>query len=356
MLAAHLGLVAAAGKNPIEAGNRNVSLSLSGQVNRAILYTYDGEDSDFFNVDSDFSSTRFRIIGKYMHHDDFSVGATIEIQLESNSTADVSQDNKTTNGDDGDAISERKMELYFDSKQFGRLTLGQGSMASDGTSEVDLSGADLIIYSGPCDMAGGVKFRNDVTNVLTDTVVCDAFDNLDGLGRDDRIRLDSPVLYGFKGSFSWATDDRWDWALRYGSKFGDFSAAAAVGYSMRPDPVNHQINGSFSVLHSSGVNLAFAGGKRDVDAQDDPFFYYVKLGFTREFWSIGASSFAIDFYRGENFDQNNDEGTSVGAGFVQDLDAFGTELYIGLRNYDLDRDGMDLNNIFAVLTGARVKF
>jgi len=37
-------------------------------------------------------------------------------------------------------FTERKLEIYFDSKRLGRLWLGQGDTASNGTSEVDLSG------------------------------------------------------------------------------------------------------------------------------------------------------------------------------------------------------------------------
>ena len=36
-------LAIAAESNPVAADNKNVSLSLSGQVNRALLYIYDGE-------------------------------------------------------------------------------------------------------------------------------------------------------------------------------------------------------------------------------------------------------------------------------------------------------------------------
>ena len=65
---------------------------------------------------------------------------------------------------------------------------------------------------------------------------------------------------------------------------------------------------------------------------------------------------SIDYYYGEEIDVPEDEGQSVGFGFVQSIDAFATDIYLGLRNYDLDREGADLENIFAVLTGARIKF
>ena len=51
-----------------------------------------------------------------------------------------------------------------------------------------------------------------------------------------------------------------------------------------------------------------------------------------------------------------DEAKTYGAQFVQDLELWGTEIYGGYRNYALDRPGTSLDDIDAVLTGARVKF
>ncbi|MCH8240016.1 MAG: hypothetical protein IIB62_08205, partial [Proteobacteria bacterium] len=47
----------------VRKGNRKVSVKLSGQVNRAILFWDDGEDQDVYYVDLDNSSTRIRING-----------------------------------------------------------------------------------------------------------------------------------------------------------------------------------------------------------------------------------------------------------------------------------------------------
>jgi hypothetical protein len=41
---------------------------------------------------------------------------------------------------------------------------------------------------------------------------------------------------------------------------------------------------------------------------------------------------------------------------VQNLDAYATELYAGLRQYELDQDGPEVDGVFAFFTGARVKF
>lgn len=68
-------------------------LVLSGQVNRGILITDDDENSNVFFVDNDNSSTRINLTGKTRFNQDIAVGGVIEVQFESNSTAEVSQDN-----------------------------------------------------------------------------------------------------------------------------------------------------------------------------------------------------------------------------------------------------------------------
>ncbi|MCZ6849821.1 MAG: hypothetical protein O7F75_13370, partial [Alphaproteobacteria bacterium] len=65
------------------------SLTMSGQVNRAFLIANDGNDSEVFHVDNDASSTRIRWVGKGKVTENFDAGMLIEVQLESNSTADI---------------------------------------------------------------------------------------------------------------------------------------------------------------------------------------------------------------------------------------------------------------------------
>ena len=339
----------------VQPGNKNVSLELSGQVNRALLMAYDGDNTDFFNVDNDSSSTRFRLVGKYSGNHGFSLGGRIEVQVESNSTADVNQNNKRD--DDDDFFGLRRAEVWFDTP-YGRLWAGQGSTASDGAAEVDLSGTDLVTYSSIVDIAGGILFRDNNLDGLTGTTVGDVFSNLDGLGRDDRVGYDTPTIGGLKLSASWVTsDDHWDVALRYARDYGQLQVAAAVAYAQQKPSFDSQLSGSMSALHSSGFNATLAGGFQDIDNDErEPYYLYFKLGYTRQFFSFGQSGFSIDYYYGEEFDVIDDEGKSIGFGLVQKIDAFATELYLGLRDYDLDREGADLDNIFAVLMGARVKF
>ena len=338
-------------------GEDQVLLELSGQLNRGVLITNDGNDTDVFNVDNDNSSSRFRLVAGYKNYG-ITVGARIEVQVVSNSTSDVNQNNKRD--DDSDFFGLRKAEIWFDTP-YGRLWLGQGSTASDGTAEMDLSGTDVITYSAINEFAGGILFYDDMANALTETTVGDVFANFDGLGRDDRIGYDTPTFAGFTLSSSWVTDDRWDVAGLYAGDFSGVKLAAAISYAKNEPSFDSQVSGSISALHRSGMNATFAGAFQEIDTDSDdrtPYYIYFKLGYTKNLISFGKTSFSIDYYYGEEIGMVNDESQSIGFGVVQKIDTFATELFVGLRNYDLERDdeNVDLNNIFGVLTGVRVKF
>lgn len=333
-------------------GNDKVKLSISGQVDRGVLVTDDGENTDAFFVDNGNSSTRIRLIGEARPVDEVKVGTNIEVQFQSNSSTAVNQRDERNVGPN--SFTERKLELYVDHARYGRLWLGQGDTASNGTSEVDLSGTSLIGYSSVSDMAGGILYRDN--GELSTISVGDAFSNLDGLSRDDRIRYDTPSFAGFKLSGSLVADERADVALRYSREFGGTEVAAAAAFSRKPDDFD-RVNGSASILLANGISVTAAAGTEDVDARDDDgMFYYGKLGYQSQFFSIGNTALGIDYQYGEDIGADGDETNSFGVFAVQNIDDLATEFYLGYRYYDLDRDNTDLDAINAVLTGARVKF
>ena len=355
-------------KDLVRSGGGNVTASFYGQVNRALLYYDDGAQSDVRHVDNDGSSTRIGFKGSAKASDDVKIGTVIEVQFESNSTGDVDQlDNTATIG--SNSFTERKLELFVDSKTIGKLSLGQGDTASNGSSEVDLSGTDLVACSCVFDPAGGLGFvlsgaRLPVdanANGNPDVRIKDVFDNLDGLSRDDRVRYDSPSFAGFKLHTSLVDGGEWDLAASYGGEFGGTEFEGKVGFAndsgTRTFP-ERRVSGSISALHESGFSLTLAAGDADDDESDreEVSFRYGKLGYQTEVFPIGSSRFSIDYGEYDDSDAAGDEGTTYGIGFVQKVSDWGTELYATYRGYQLDRSGTDFDDIDIVLTGARVKF
>jgi len=343
----------------VKSRNDKVSLTIYGQVNRAALYANDGDEDNWFFVDNDNSSTRIGLLGSTNAIDGFSIGTRFEVEFQSNPSNEVSQEDKNGVGDNN--FKRRHFDIFLKSERFGKLSLGRGDTASNNTAEVDLSGTDVVGYSSIADMAGGQLFFDNDTDTLSNTTIGDVFNNFDGLSRDDRLRYDTPNFYGFFASGSVVSGDAADVALFYSAKLGDFKLAAAAAYS---DPagtsnsVDDTIDGSISVLHSSGFNLTFAGGTRDykVSGRDDGTFYYGKLGYQRKFFSIGTTAMSVDYGRNDDVEQDGDEANTVGFQFVQNIDQWATEYYLGYRYHNLDRDNTDFKDINALMTGLRVKF
>ena len=337
----------------VTSGIDGVKLSISGQVNRGVLFADNGDDSEVFFVDNDNSSTRIRFIGQGQLTEDFSVGTQIEVQFESNSTASISFDQSGPAGPNN--FTERKLEIYFDSKRFGRLWLGQGDTASNGTSEVDLSGTSVIAYSGIADMAGGLGFSD---GGMLGPSIGDVFNQFDGLSRDDRVRYDTPSFSGLKGSVSFIDGDRWDLAGRFSGEFASTKVAAAIAYANADSRGDfEQFNGSLSVLTPFGISVTGAGGTRDTEGRDDDaWFWYAKLGYTFDALELGSTSVALDFTEAYDIDADGDDSRSYGVFLVQKVDKIGTDFYIGVRNHELDRPGANFHDVFTILSGARVKF
>jgi hypothetical protein len=337
---------------PVVSGNDKIKLSISGQVNRGILVSEDGDQTKLFFVDNDNSSSRLHVEGTGEISDDLTAGAVIEVELRSNSTRAVSQDNEST----GTAnFEDRRIEAYFASERLGKVSIGQGHTASDDTAEVDLSGTGVVGTSDIGDYAGGLQFVDDGT--LSGATIGAAFNNFDGLSRDDRLRYDSPRFGGFGIAASAVADSKFDIAGLYTGAFGDTKLAGAAAYAS--DGGDFQgVDGSASLLLAGGFSVTAAAGWRDFDAggRDDGRYAYGKLGYRLTPFTIGATALAVDAYYGEDVAADGDESWMIGLLAVQTVDQIATDLYFGYRHFDLERDGADLDPINAVLSGARVKF
>ncbi len=338
------------------------SLTMSGQVNRAFLIADDGNDTEVFHVDNDNSSTRIRWVGKGKVTETFDAGMLIEVQLESNSTADVNIADHETAKKSTNSFGERKMEVWLSYKGLGKLTLGQGDTASNGSAEVSLSGMSPAMYAGIGDTAGGILFR---TETLADGLDADGptigsvHNQVDGLSRQDRIRYDSPKLAGFVASASHVQGNNWDIALRHSGKFGQFKTSAAIAYAETDGTSatnDSLVDGSFSILHDSGLNVTFSAGNIDDNSRSDTTNFYVMLGYIAKLTNLGTTRFAIDYGATDDDGVDGDEFETIGFGVLQNLKEIGTDIYAVFRNHSLDRPGENFDDVNIFMTGARVRF
>jgi hypothetical protein len=64
----------------------------------------------------------------------------------------------------------------------------------------------------------------------------------------------------------------------------------------------------------------------------------------------------VDAYFGKDIEGTGTNSDSFGVQVVQNLDYLQTELYVGARSYSYDQEIADIQDSYAVLAGARVKF
>jgi hypothetical protein len=327
-----------------------VEVKLSGQINRAMIWADNGNDSELFHVDNDNSSTRFRLTGE-QDLGSIKAGVVWENEFQSNASnnVDIGQ-----NSDGTSSFNDRKLEAWFGGF-FGRFWIGQGDGAANGTSEVDLSGTSVIMYSGVNDTAGSFTFRDDDDNTVA--TIGSTRSNFDGLSRNDRLRYDTPTFAGFSFAASITNGNAWEAAGRWSQEFNRLGKfAAAIGYidnadRGNPDDSYSQLGTSVSWLHTTGLNATLSYGLRSIENQsDDPTNYYLKVGYT---WGIHAA--ALEYGLTSDLAASGDDSSNVGAAYVIKPWS-GVEFYGTIRSYSLDRSGVDTNNINQFMFGTRVKF
>jgi hypothetical protein len=116
-------------------GNRNVSLRLYGQVNRALMFWDDGKAADAYVVDNETSSTRLGLIGQATIKSGTIAGYRIEIDFNGPLSSEVSASDP---GDRDGIVKLRHAYWFVEDAKLGRFTLGQQSPATDDITIINL--------------------------------------------------------------------------------------------------------------------------------------------------------------------------------------------------------------------------
>lgn len=366
-----LGLSTGASALEIKSGNDKVQVKLYGQLNRAVMYADDGKDSKFFHVDNTNSESRVGLEGKLEASENLTVGSNFELQWQANPSDKVSMAEESISGQ----FVERLLEMYVDSKPFGKFSLGKGKMSSDDSAEADLSGTELAGQSGVARIGGGLKFNGPAS--LDPTVdkdgkvvdkrlaVSDVFDQMDGLSKRNRVRYDTPKFAGFGIGVSAGEKDMTDATLTYTGQFSGTKLQGALAWANPGSGKNYsQIDGSLSALFDFGLSLTVASGTRDMDnlpaGGDDPVYTYGKIGWKCDnLLPVGSTAFSLDYgvYENIKHQDKDEQGTAYGLQLVQKLSDYSTELFAAWRNYKLDdKTSADYDDISIIMAGARIKF
>jgi predicted porin len=400
-------------------GNSKVSVQLYGQVSKALLIWDDGISSDSRIVDNTLASTRFGFYGKAGLKPGWNAGYNIELEV-IDARADEVVNNVSNN--DGMNVSDNYLRIrqsywFLDSERFGRVSVGRQNTASSGSSEVVLGnslrsadpniGANFGIRSKS--MPGFESFpfgrlnssTQEKSNSLSSNYQWASDLTADRI--ESAVRYDSPSVYGFILSASWADNNFADVALRFRREFSDLRVAAAVSYQWdnRIAEIKAEaLAGSISVMHMpTGLYGAFASGKRHIDdivatdeyqkqvtSFEDATFWYTQAGIERKFLPFGSTTIYGEYgiynsfylsshnssYPTDGSDPfigftNKSEATRWGFGVNQRIESAAMDIYIHGTVWSFDDKmsqphpemffpGIKKEDLKTIMVGSRIQF
>ncbi len=318
-------------------GNRKVKLTVSGQVNEAIIFWDDGSESNTYVVSNNNSRSRFRFVGDAKINNDWSAGYLMEIGVR---YAGSGSRNQSWNGAGNDAtrpLDIRHSAWWLERKDIGRVWVGKTGSATDGITEISLANLNTVGSGDAWMGAFGLRNADGTRSDRTWNNITPAFVgawNIDG-DRNAVVKYVSPTFSGFTVSTAWGEDDFWDVALRYAGEFNGIRIAAGIGYKQMNDSPGksgadgdqcadlasgdtsksavdcHAISGSASVMHvPTGLFLSGAYARYTDDnrkalylnvpgVKDEDTYWTVFGGIEQNWFGIGKTTLYGEYARHE---------------------------------------------------------
>ncbi len=356
----------------VRKGNRKMSVTLSGQVNRMIMNWNDGiRSGTIWGIDNTNSSTRFNLSGAAKISPTVSAGFNIVVEWAGGGrSVAVRQNNEdgaylwgnAANGSgSGDGyLAMREASWYLDSAQVGRLTMGRITNESHvyvqavdlgGIAVVAGAGGDLIGGSFTTVAAGTVDANNVYTTAGRGDLGNYFMDKAAPALRMDGLKYTTPTFGGFVAAASIGERDgqQWGVSLKYAGEFSGVRIAAGIGHERVNDcgspirafatttpPVaatDDDICGNGSKFQYTGGALAlrhvptglFAQGAylkrtgQDLTGADtvDGTNWTVQAGIAQNFFGVGQTSLYGEYMRANGFVESLAGTTTVGLGKSQ---------------------------------------
>jgi hypothetical protein len=230
----------------VRKGNRKMSVTITGQVNKFVLWWDDGlQSKTYWGLENRNSSTRFSILGEAKVTANVKIGFEIMLDNQAGTSAQINQwdPNGKGNGiitplgapsfagnnDDSYFGSARRGIFWVEDAKLGRVSVGRYEMAGAITT-IDLGGIGAgaspsftlinggFLLRGPAGQYYAASWSNFVDPAATQS-------------RANEVRYDSATFNGFILSGSVGDDgSNYGTMLRYANEAGGYRVAAGIGY------------------------------------------------------------------------------------------------------------------------------
>ena len=359
-------------------GNRRVSLTVSGQVTRTILYWNDGNESGTYaGLDNHNQSTRFVFSGSAKIRPDLTAGfefmtewtgAGRTSQVDQNTPDQVVTTAAIANGADG-VLAVRTANWWLEDKHWGRVTVGRVNVGGP-VGTIDLGGISTVAHFSPGLLGGGFQIAGTAAEIAAGggTRLSSVVGPTYGGDRIEGVRYDTANIGGFVGQATWGEDDVCSASLRYAGEFGGVRVAAGIGYQAQ-DPsatqtiqldtgarfLDNEWSGSLALMHTaSGLFAQGHYARSEFLNGTDARFWMIQGGITKNWFGLGNTSLFAEYGEASDYIKSGlvfgtgvqaAQATAAGAsseveffglGVVQQIDAAAMELYLGWRRFETD--------------------
>ena len=378
-LSSALALVMAGLSSPGHA----MEFKVSGQLDRAFTVADNGNETDYASVDNIGSNSRFRFTGNEKMANGMNVGFIYEMSVVQFGSTEFDIGKNSGGGDVN--LDTRKIDIYLEG-DFGKVSFGKGDGAGYYANMMDYSGT--LYYGGGAWYtlySSGISFVDDNGNQLYKIGQTNSVFN--AVGRQERIRYDSPSIGGLVLSTSLDNGNAYELAARYHVDLPGAKLATGLSWvdtndlNIEASPTNGQpltpgsefkakqvLSASASLLLDGGLNFTVSYGNDKTDAmanagQANQEGFDVTNLFGQVGYLTGAHHFAVNYGETKDLIVEGTKGSQIGLAYVYDWSS-AVRLFSSYHLYSLDLPSSvktaegwgDANDISQLYAGVRVAF
>ena len=378
-LSSALALVMAGLSSPGHA----MEFKVSGQLDRAFTVADNGNETDYASVDNIGSNSRFRFTGNEKMANGMNVGFIYEMSVVQFGSTEFDIGKNSGGGDVN--LDTRKIDIYLEG-DFGKVSFGKGDGAGYYANMMDYSGT--LYYGGGAWYtlySSGISFVDDNGNQLYKIGQTNSVFN--AVGRQERIRYDSPSIGGLVLSTSLDNGNAYELAARYhvdlpGAKLAtglswvdtndlEIPTSPTDGQPLTPGSEFREkqvLSASASLLLDGGLNFTVSYGNDETDAianagQANQEGFDATNLFGQVGYLTGAHHFAVNYGETKDLIVEGTKGSQIGLAYVYDWSS-AVRLFSSYHLYSLDLPSSvktaegwgDANDISQLYAGVRVAF
>jgi predicted porin len=238
----------------VRKGNKKVSVTLYGQINKDVMFWDDGAETNTYTVDNNYESSRFGLKGSAKISGDWTAGYRLEIEMTEATSQKLNQFDDNNANDPLGAFNVRHDFVYVNNKKLGEVRLGlTATPIYNITKDTNVSDLEDTMHSDNRMMQGfylrSTGFNNaeglsgfgpdassaNKSQKLRWQDISHCYDSSNAFvcsTRKNGVAYWTPNWEGFSASVGYFTDSEWGAALRYKKEWGEaFEVGAGVGYS-----------------------------------------------------------------------------------------------------------------------------